>query len=65
MISFTSHFNLVDFPAISFPIGSITADSDEAEDYLNAPIGLQLVARRYHDEELVNALKRIEKILKA
>jgi Asp-tRNA(Asn)/Glu-tRNA(Gln) amidotransferase A subunit family amidase len=40
-------------------------DSVEGKDYLNAPIGLQLVARRYHDEELMKALKIVERILKS
>lgn len=37
---------------------------DAAEKYFDAPIGLQLVGKRFHDEEVVAIAKVIEKITK-
>lgn len=35
--------------------------TDEPEKYRDAPVSLQLVARRYEDEKLVEAMEYIEK----
>ncbi|KAK4049733.1 hypothetical protein OIO90_005314 [Microbotryomycetes sp. JL221] len=86
--AYTSHFNVVDHPAVTFPTGLTVSDEldalsdeelgafqarnkDEAiahgnyspQAYKNAPLCLQLVARRFHDEELLDALKVIEEEL--
>lgn len=37
---------------------------DTPSDYKNAPLSLQLVAKRFRDEELLEALELIEKIIK-
>ncbi|KAM0791673.1 hypothetical protein ACM66B_006265 [Microbotryomycetes sp. NB124-2] len=88
--AYTSHFNVVDHPAVTFPTGlqvdlkldelseeesaSFEArNPDEAlahanyspDKYKNAPLCLQLVARRFHDEELLDALQLIERELTA
>ncbi|KAK4703520.1 hypothetical protein P7C70_g2701, partial [Phenoliferia sp. Uapishka_3] len=84
--SYTSLWNLVDYPSIAFPTGAkvdpvmdreneedaayipfnpddqLVQDSYSPEAFANAPISLQLVARRYRDEALMDALKLVEKI---
>ncbi|KAL8279925.1 hypothetical protein RQP46_007775 [Phenoliferia psychrophenolica] len=82
--SYTSLWNLVDYPCIAFPSGAtvdqkldreveeytpLNADDKLVHDtytpelYKNAPVSLQLVARRYRDESLMDALKLVEKIV--
>ncbi|KAK4052154.1 hypothetical protein OIV83_002449 [Microbotryomycetes sp. JL201] len=84
--AYTSHFNVVDYPAVTFPLDlqvdpALDAvnsrdyfdprNDDEAvahadyspERYRNAPLCLQLVGRRFHDEEVLDALQVIETVL--
>ncbi|KAK0527219.1 hypothetical protein OC842_004937 [Tilletia horrida] len=96
---YTSVWNLVDYPSVTFPTGHVADaardaafgaqvggskeeeeedeektlgewDAWQAEEYKThknlfdgAPICLQLVARRFHEEELMDALGEIEKAL--
>jgi len=94
---YTSTWNLVDYPSISFPTGVVAqAEVDEAYDrreaeagsstrpkggrwdewqadeyethrpvFDGAPICLQLVARRFHEEELLWGLAAVEKAIRA
>lgn len=81
---YTSHWNLLDYPAISFPVTTVDPEKDVAyepefepvseldkkfferysvEKYANAPISLQLITRRLHEEDTFEYLKFVEKIL--
>ncbi|KAF2872797.1 amidase signature domain-containing protein [Massariosphaeria phaeospora] len=81
--TYTSLYNLVDYPGVVFPT-PITACADEryAEDYVplseecrhvkmlwdkggfeGAPVDLQIVARKYHDNELFGALQVLREVL--
>lgn len=78
---YTTQWNVLDYPAISFPVSAVL-ESDGAgikyeprnekdafnwglwekygaAGYADAPINLQLVGRRYHDEKLLWALEEI------
>jgi amidase len=77
---YTSQWNVLDYPAVVFPVTSVKPDVDvkeanykpkneedkfnyelyEAEKYKDAPVCLQLVARRYEDEKLIGALESIQ-----
>ena len=79
---YTSQWNLLDYPAIIFPVTQVKSEVDkaeveyqprnkqddynyklyEAEKYRDAPVSLQLVARRYEDEKLIEALEIIKGI---
>ncbi|CAF4349449.1 unnamed protein product, partial [Adineta steineri] len=69
---YTSVWNLLDYPAVIFPVTVVDPVKDQVETdykprntldadnynlytsptaYANAPIGLQLIGRRYHDEK--------------
>ncbi|KAI9660313.1 MAG: hypothetical protein M1821_009663 [Bathelium mastoideum] len=80
---YTSQWNLLDYPAVVFPVTQVDPDIDKAEEeykprnerdeynyklyepekYRDAPVSLQLVARRYEDEKLIEALKIIKEIV--
>ncbi|KAM0751544.1 amidase [Meredithblackwellia eburnea MCA 4105] len=83
--SYTSLWNLVDYPGFAFPSGLVVDpeldketesytplnEDDELvytsyapERFANAPISLQLVAKKYRDEDVVEALARIEELIK-
>lgn len=83
--SYTSLFNLLDFPGLTFQTGLFQDPSIDKwdlstydfrsdlerlelenyipEEFVGAPIGLQLVGRRYFDEEVVAAGKAITELL--
>lgn len=81
---YTSIWNLLDYPAVVFPVATVDPIKDKpevdykprnildeenfklytsAEAYINAPIGLQVVCRRYNDEKLMKCLEIIEKAM--
>ncbi|KAF2719156.1 amidase [Polychaeton citri CBS 116435] len=81
--SYTSQWNLLDYPSIVFPTGlSCQPELDPAETtytprnahdkynhelykpetYVDAPISLQLVGRRYEDEKVIEALEMISEL---
>jgi hypothetical protein len=43
---------------------SLSKLADHPKKYINAPLSLQLIAMRCHDEELMDALAKVEAILK-
>ncbi|KAI9716192.1 MAG: hypothetical protein M1828_000418 [Chrysothrix sp. TS-e1954] len=77
--SYTSQWNLVDYPAVAFPLGSFEDFLGGSEDelvprnpqdeynarlydpqtYAHAPVGLQLVGRRFEDAKLLGILRRL------
>jgi len=80
---YTSQWNLLDYPALVFPVDQVDIAKDSAkeeyrprnekdnynwdlwekygaEGYVNAPINLQLVGRRYEDEKVIQALEIIK-----
>ena len=71
--NYTSQWNLVDYPALVFPVSKVDLEKDNREkdfkpmstqdewnhrlftsprDFESAPIGLQLVGRRFEDEKV-------------
>lgn len=72
--SYSSMFNLIDFPNIIFKTG-LTFDPEidlkgptnvkdfKPTDYVNAPICLQLTSRRFEDEKIVSGVRLLDKIL--
>lgn len=85
--SYTSIFNLIDFPTLAFQTGlfqdpnidqwneshktykyrdnleELELENYNPQDFVGAPIGLQLTGRRYFDEEVVAAGKTITDVL--
>jgi amidase len=65
---------LIDFPNVIFKTG-LTFDPKidtegpsnipdfNPEDYVNAPIGLQLTGRRFQDEKVVEGVKLLDSVL--
>lgn len=47
----------------SFYCRADVAGADNVQDYRNAPLAVQFVARRYHDEELMAAVRLVESII--
>ncbi|KAH8200883.1 hypothetical protein TruAng_004969 [Truncatella angustata] len=80
---YTSQWNLLDYPAVVFPVSTVDPEKDKKDDgykpkneqdrfcyelyspekYLDAPISLQIVGRRYHDEKVIAALAEVERAL--
>ncbi|KAH6679889.1 amidase signature domain-containing protein [Plectosphaerella plurivora] len=80
---YTSHWNLLDYPAAVFPVTTVDQEKDvkdtsyvpknnqdkfvydmyEPAKYLDAPVSLQVIGRREHDEKVLAALAEIEKAL--
>lgn len=80
---YTAQWNLVDYPAVVFPVTFVDLDKDkkdqsykpmndkdkwnwdlyEPEKYKDAPVSLQLVARRNFDEKVMAALAEIERAM--
>ncbi|CAF0935664.1 unnamed protein product [Adineta ricciae] len=81
---YTSVWNLLDYPAVIFPVTTVDLEKDQVEldyqarsaldeenyrlyssptAYINAPICLQLVGRRYSDEKLMKCLEIIEQAM--
>lgn len=81
---YTSQWNLLDYPGITFPVTFVDADKDKGyaegyepisetdklyferyspEKYEGAPIALQLVTRRFHEEDTFDYLKLVEDIM--
>ncbi|KAL2312851.1 Amidase [Schizosaccharomyces pombe] len=81
--TYTSVWNLLDLPAVVFPVTTVDPKLDvkdesyipmneqdaanyetySPEDYLDAPVSLQLVGKRWQDEELLAALDKIVSML--
>ena len=79
---YTSQWNLLDYPAIVFPVTQVDPEIDKVEDgyaprnkddeynyklyepekYRDAPVSLQLVARRFEDEKVMEALEIVKDI---
>ncbi|KAF2128547.1 amidase [Dothidotthia symphoricarpi CBS 119687] len=79
--SYTSQWNLLDYPGVVFPVsqvdkatdvwdddGSVWNGQDEdnrklwdPEEFHGAPVGLQLVGRRFEDEKVLGILEHIKK----
>ncbi|UJR07827.1 hypothetical protein I4U23_012110 [Adineta vaga] len=81
---YTSVWNLLDYPAVIFPVTTVDLVKDQVEvdykprnaldeenyrlysspaTYINSPVGLQLVSRRYNDEKLMKCLEIIEQAM--
>ncbi|KAI4175980.1 MAG: hypothetical protein LQ343_001262 [Gyalolechia ehrenbergii] len=78
---YTSQWNLLDYPALVFPVSKVDPNIDkieegyqprnekdafnhqlyEPEQYRDAPVSLQLIARRYEDEKLIQAMEYIRR----
>lgn len=82
---YTAHWNLVDYPSVTFPVTSVDPKVDVVDEsyvprndkdkfnhelyhpdrFEHAPIGLQLVALRSHDELVLEAMKLVECAIRA
>ena len=80
---YTSQWNLLDYPALVFPVTRVDQEKDHAEvgyksmnkqdefnyklyspaRYVDAPVSLQLVGRRYEDEKVFEALEFIQEAI--
>lgn len=80
---YTSQWNLLDYPALVFPVTKVDQEKDQAEvgykpmndqdefnyklyspaAYVDAPVSLQLVGRRYEDEKIFEALEFIQEAI--
>lgn len=78
--NYTSQWNLLDYPAVVFPVSQVDQRLDEKqngppflsgkdeenqqlwdlEEFHGAPVGLQLVGRRFEDEKILSILRYIE-----
>jgi amidase len=78
--SYTSQWNLLDYPSLVFPVSKVDKDVDrwdddgkpwtghdednrklwDPEEFHGAPIGLQLVGRRFEDEKILGILQQIK-----
>jgi amidase len=81
--SYTSQWNMLEYPAVAFPVTTVDQEMDvvdvaytalnaqdrfnydlyEPSRYVDAPVGLQLVTRRFEDEKCLAILEVIEKAL--
>ncbi|KAH6622086.1 amidase signature domain-containing protein [Boeremia exigua] len=77
--SYTSQWNLLDYPGLVFPVCTVDKEQDkwtgdepplgeldkdnrelwDPEEFHGAPVGLQLVGRRFEDEKIVGILEHI------
>jgi amidase len=84
-VIYTAIFNMIDYPAMSIPVGAVDAISDpvdkdfqpanerdakiqaayKPEQYQDAPTAVQLVCRRFRDEEVIGLAKVVGKALKS
>lgn len=71
---YTSIYNMIDFPSIVFRTGLYydaavdvngpsNVESFDKNDYVNAPIGLQIVSVKYQEEKLVEIVKVLDQAL--
>jgi Asp-tRNA(Asn)/Glu-tRNA(Gln) amidotransferase A subunit family amidase len=80
---YTSQWNLLEYPAVSFPATTVDQDLDikevgytprndqdkfnydlhEPGRYVDAPVGLQLVTRKFEDEKCLAILEDVEKAM--
>jgi amidase len=80
---YTSQWNLLDYPALVFPVTKVTQEKDLAETdykpmndqdefnhklyspatYVDAPVSLQLVGRRYEDEKIFEAMEFVQEAI--
>jgi amidase len=78
--SYTSQWNLLDYPSVVFPVSKVHKDLDklgddgkalsgkdednrrlwDPEEFHGAPVGLQLVGRRFEDEKILGILEHIK-----
>lgn len=81
--NYTSQWNMLDYPAASFPVTTVNPLLDVKEEdyvplsaqdqwnhdlyspsvYTDAPVGLQLITRRFEDEKCLAVLRRIEQAI--
>jgi Asp-tRNA(Asn)/Glu-tRNA(Gln) amidotransferase A subunit family amidase len=81
---YTSQWNLLDYPALVFPVTKVDPEKDLAETdykpmneqdefnhrlyspetYVDAPVSLQLVGRRYEDEKVFEALEFMQEVIR-
>lgn len=81
--SYTSQWNLLEYPGAVFPVTSVDQDLDKKDEsyvpindqdgfnyelyspekYVDAPISLQLVTRKWEDEKCMKILERVEKAM--
>ena len=77
--SYTSQWNLLDYPGLVFPVCKVDKEQDtwsghekllgeldqynkslwDSEEFHGAPVGLQLVGRRFEDEKIIGILEHI------
>lgn len=63
---YTAIWNLLDYPAISFPASMLQGvNHSSSADSLAMPVGLQLIAKRWMDNELLAALGSVVEILQS
>lgn len=80
--SYTSQWNLLDYPGLVFPVCKVDVEQDkwrgdevsfgeldeenrklwDPEEFHGAPVGLQLVGRRFEDEKIVGILEHITQL---
>ena len=81
---YTSIWNLLDYPAVVFPVTTVDPIKDQPEvdyqprntldrenyqlytspqSYAHAPVGLQVICRRYDDEKVMKCLELIERAM--
>jgi len=80
---YTSQWNLLDYPALVFPVTQVDQEKDVVEEgytplnaqdewnyklyspekYVDAPVSLQLVGRRYNDEKVFEAMEFIKSVV--
>jgi amidase len=78
--SYTSQWNLLDYPAVVFPVSKVDQNFDrieasskplsghdednrklwDPEEFHGAPVGLQIVGRRFEDEKILGILEHIK-----
>ncbi|TGO86225.1 hypothetical protein BPOR_0322g00050 [Botrytis porri] len=79
-VGYTAIWNLLDYPAIVFPVTKVNPDTDvkdenytprndidkwchdhyDVEEQIDAPVGLQLVAKKLEDEKVVDVMRFIK-----
>ena len=80
---YMAQWNLLDYPAICFPVTKVDQEMDRVESgframgeqdewnwrlyrperYVDAPVGLQLVGKRYEDEKVFEVLEWMERVV--
>lgn len=66
--NYTAVWNLLDYPALSFPASTLldrnlSKDTQTTEDASSMPVGLQIIGKRWRDNEVLAALSLVEEAL--